>query len=424
MLVRRPGITLRSAPGQRATLLGRIVIARTAHHVTVRGMRLDSSAAPRDPTPGGVPGARAPSPTVNAPFARFLENDVTGSGTGYCFTLGHPDYGRADDITIARSRIHDCGIAGSGHGHGIYASYATRATVTRNLIYDNEARGIQLYPDADRARITYNTLDANGVNLLFAGDRKDVSEGGVASHNVITGARMRWNVESRYPLFAAPGTGNRVERNCLFAGRRGNLQSTTVLGYAAYVWWLLLALALVAAIAIGIRFGVLRGVLAGAVAIAAVPGVVLVAHLRHDTPVRGYTAVANVVADPGYADRRRHDFRLRAGSPCASVGRYAPAARSGKAAATSAGGSRYHMRRSSTRCLIPISCSLSGWSAAATRRSPLSIASSRSSRSIRARARARTDGGTSSSSATVRYTSRDERDIRRASEVRLLRPRR
>ena len=281
VVVRRPGVVLRSVPGQRATLLGRLVVARGAAGAVVRGLRLDSSAAPPDDSTG-VAGARLPSPTVNAPDVAFIDNEVTGADRGYCFALGHPDFGRADRVRLEGNRIHDCGIAGSGHGHGVYVSLSAGAVITGNVIVDNEARGVQLYPDADRAKVTFNTIDGNGSGVIFAGDESGVSDGNLVAHNVIANARRRWNVESWYPLGVTPATDNTVRDNCLWGGRRGEVQRATALGLIAHAWWAPAALGVAGALGLLLRRRRRWALAALLVTLAGVPLVVGIARLRHD----------------------------------------------------------------------------------------------------------------------------------------------
>ena len=98
-------LTLRSYPGEVATLVGRLVIQKSANHVTVEQLVLDGQN--RD---------RLPSPTVNGDHVTFRLNDVTNSHSAICFVIGASNadndvkWGRAQDTLIEGNRIHGCGV--------------------------------------------------------------------------------------------------------------------------------------------------------------------------------------------------------------------------------------------------------------------------------------------------------------------------
>ena len=126
-------LTLRSYPGEVATLIGRLVIQKTASHVTVEQLVLDGNNA-----------NRLPSPTVNGDHVTFRLNDVTNRHSAICFVIGASNvdnsvkWGRAQDTLIEGNRIHDCGVLpAANHDHGSMsrapttrASRATGSTTT------------------------------------------------------------------------------------------------------------------------------------------------------------------------------------------------------------------------------------------------------------------------------------------------------
>lgn len=69
-------ITLMSAPGESATIVGRIWIPKGSDHVRVTGLHLDGRNA-----------ADLPSPGVNSADDGFVNDDVTNHHTGICFEL-------------------------------------------------------------------------------------------------------------------------------------------------------------------------------------------------------------------------------------------------------------------------------------------------------------------------------------------------
>ncbi|HEY4096308.1 MAG TPA: right-handed parallel beta-helix repeat-containing protein [Baekduia sp.] len=204
---------------------------------------------------------RYPSPTVNGDHITFVENHVTNGRTGICFDLGGvAGYGIAQHTLLLRNRIHGCGaLPASNRQHGIYIEHTLDTRIVDNVIYDNADRGIQLYPDAQRTTITGNVIDGNGEGIIFSGDGATASNHTTVQRNLVTNARIRADVESWYPG-RLRGTANVVRDNCLWGGR------ATV-----------------------------------------------------DPSEGGFVATDNVVADPGYRDRRAGDFRLAPGSPCAAL---------------------------------------------------------------------------------------------------------
>jgi parallel beta-helix repeat protein len=193
--------TIRSAPGERATVLGRIHVANSANHVVVRQLYLD-----------GRNRAILPSPTVNGNDVVFRDNDVTTRNTIICFLLGSKEYGRARRTVIERNRIHNCGdLPPTNHHHGIYVESSYGARITDNWIYDNADRGVQLFPHAQSTYVAHNVIDGNGEGIVFS--RKSANN--VVENNVISNPIVRYNVED----FELTGGGNVARRNCLWSTR-------------------------------------------------------------------------------------------------------------------------------------------------------------------------------------------------------------
>ena len=205
--VGKPGITLTRYAGDKATVKGRFYVPEGADNVTVEGLYLDGT------NPDGLP-----SPTVNADGVTFRRNDVTNYHRSICFTLGHPDWGRADNTTIEFNRIHDCGrLPATNHDHGIYVATATNTLIRGNWIYDNADRGVHLYPDAQKTTITGNVIDGNGEGLIFSGEFGVASNDTLVEGNVITNSKVRNNVESWYP----PGTRSGATTSCATTASSG-----------------------------------------------------------------------------------------------------------------------------------------------------------------------------------------------------------
>jgi parallel beta-helix repeat protein len=225
-------MVLRSAPGTRVTLTGRLQIAKGASHIVVAGLRLDGRAI-------DGPGAEdLPSPTVNGSDARFLDNDVFNQRTRVCFVIGSiRGWGRAQHTLLARNRIHDCGRRdasdhGNNHHHGIYVEGADDTRIVSNVIYQNADRGIQLYPDARKSTIVGNVIDGNGEGVIFSGAEGLASSGNAVIGNVVTNSRTRSDIEHWWEDPSRPGSGNIAARNCVGGGHDGPF-ALPIVGYRA-----------------------------------------------------------------------------------------------------------------------------------------------------------------------------------------------
>jgi parallel beta-helix repeat protein len=258
-------VVVRSAPGERATIKGRLWVARGADYVTFENLNLDGA------------GTSLPSPTIDADHAHFIGNDVTNHNQGtICFLLGNSYWGVASGTIIEYNRIYDCGHLEprTNHEHGIYVAYARDTKILNNTIYDNADRGIQLRPDAQGTLIRGNVIDGNGEGIMFSGDASVASNDTTVDHNIISNSQVRWNVESYYTAGNPTGSDNVVENNCLYANNQRNNEDMKP------------------------YFNRNGGI---------------------KKPQVGFTATNNTVANPMFADREAKDFRLRAESPCQAI---------------------------------------------------------------------------------------------------------
>ena len=208
-------LRLTSAPGQRATVVGRLYVPAGSNDVVLADLNLN-----------GANASNLPSPTVDADRVTLTGDDITDAHTGICLAIGSLDWGTAHDVVVDGNRIHDCGrlpYGSTNHDHGIYVESARGLVITNNYIYDNADRGIQLYPDAQGTTITNNVIDGNGEGIIFSGDSGLASSNNVASRNVISNSRVRTNVESWWPSGNPIGTGNVASSNCLWNGAQGNV---------------------------------------------------------------------------------------------------------------------------------------------------------------------------------------------------------
>jgi parallel beta-helix repeat protein len=255
--VSRADITLTSAPGARATIVGRWWIAAGADNVTVSRLDLDGR------NPAGQAG-----PTVNAANTVFSEDDVTNHhAKAICFVLGSADYGVAVGTVIENSRIHDCGeLPATNQEHGIYVEDSEGVVIRDNWIYDNADRGVQLYPNAVGTHVYGNVIDGNGEGLTFSGEGPEASRNNVVEGNVISNSSVRWNVEAHWT--GVVGTGNVLRNNCLWSSNGETYYNQ-----------------------------------GGGV----VPA---------DEGGEGFVSQGNVIANPGFVDRANANFELQSDSPC------------------------------------------------------------------------------------------------------------
>jgi parallel beta-helix repeat protein len=203
-------IVLRSYPGERAQIMGRLWVPRGSDYVTVAELDLNGNHQSESKL--------LPSPTINANHATFESDDVTNDHTEICFDVGSATYGAADSTVIANDRIHDCGVMpAANHDHGIYVQDATNTRIVDNLITHNADRGIQLYPSSTGAVISGNVISENGEGIIFSGEGGVASNGNVVEHNLIVNSLIRSDVESWYPAGNPVGVGNVAQNNCVSA---------------------------------------------------------------------------------------------------------------------------------------------------------------------------------------------------------------
>jgi Right handed beta helix region len=205
-------LVLTAYPGQRATIVGRVTIMRGASYVTVAGLSLD-----------GANPSRLPSPTIDADHVTFSHDDVTNDHTGICFDIGSATWGWATGTLITHDRVHGCGemTRHDNYQHGFYVAAATDTTIAWSLIYDNAARGIQLYPDADYTTIDHNVIDDNGEGIIISGSGGHASSHTDIYDNIVSNSRVRHDIESWWPAGNPVGVDNVAHDNCLWRGHQG-----------------------------------------------------------------------------------------------------------------------------------------------------------------------------------------------------------
>jgi hypothetical protein len=229
-------ITLRPAtPGARATIDSAwgFVILVEAHDIVLRDLNIRR----HDPSVGGslfrVDGDRVTAEGLDLTYPKNICLDV---GEDVRDGFMNP----TEDFILRRSRIHDCGSEYGGPNppndsgvHGIYLQFlqdgadadANGAIIEDNLIYRNNNRGIQLYPNADDVLIQFNVLDHNGANLNLGSDQGFYSQRNRIENNILTDSTLSGlqaggfvgdtSEVLGYGYQPAVDYGNQVIRNCI-----------------------------------------------------------------------------------------------------------------------------------------------------------------------------------------------------------------
>ena len=218
MRVGKADVTVRSYPGERATLKGVVYVAQGADRVTLSDMNFDGRQTV-------VTGTSTPVSIKIMAFDTVIErNDVTNHRVKSCMILGsNAGYGQAQRTIVRLNRFHDCGDPAHGNqDHAIYAENLVDGQITDNVFTGASAYAIHLYPNSDRNHIARNVIDGNNRGLIFAGNSTLTSNDNVVERNVIANS-ARYNLEAYWG--GPTGAGNQARLNCLHNGAMGNIAS-------------------------------------------------------------------------------------------------------------------------------------------------------------------------------------------------------
>jgi hypothetical protein len=210
----RPGapLTLRSAPGEEATLHGVIAIRRGADDVRLTRLRFNAQ-RPWDPMRG------QPGIAIFAKRTQLTNSRVTSSRARSCVQLGsNTELGDARRTLIRDNVFTNCGNpANRMFDHGIYVLETTGARILDNVFLDSSGFAVQLYPNAQRTLVRGNLMLRNGGGVVFGGDERMASNRNRVVGNVIGESRQTPELTGS---FGGPvGYGNVARRNCLVPGR-------------------------------------------------------------------------------------------------------------------------------------------------------------------------------------------------------------
>lgn len=215
--IAKSGIRIRSFPGERATLLGNVLIRNSAAGAALSHLDIKGSGA---------------SNTVKlyAPDAIIEDNDITNEWRGRsCMILGsNSGAGQATRVIVRRNVFHECGsLANGNQDHGIYAQNVLDGDIVQNVFWNTAGYAIQLYPNAQGTRVAHNVVDGGSPSVrggvIFGGDGSHASSNNVVEENVIAFAAT-FNITSTWSD-STPGTGNIARNNCVWGGTFGNVNT-------------------------------------------------------------------------------------------------------------------------------------------------------------------------------------------------------
>jgi hypothetical protein len=199
-------ITVSAYPGERPVVTRMVTVSGS--WVRLYGLTLDTgSAAPDDSVPLYVEGGD---------HVEIVRNEIRHGKMSGIF-LGDEGNG-SDYARIVGNWIHDNGIH-EQFDHGIYYGHGHGGLIANNLIENNRAFGIQIYPDCDGAVVTGNTIVGHGRSgIIVGGDTRGAADGNLIVNNVLAfnagaGLMSYWE--------GAVGS-NLAENNLAYGNRDGN----------------------------------------------------------------------------------------------------------------------------------------------------------------------------------------------------------
>ena len=150
---------IRSFPGERAKLAGRLLVADTARFLTLARLDIDGTNATGDS-----------SPVILATDVTIEDCDLTSRSKDGCLRLGDSSGAEASRALVQRNRIHDCGMEKTRSASGVKVVHGSEIRIVGNTIFDSKDHGILFYPRAERNLASGNVIDGNGSNVVFGGD--------------------------------------------------------------------------------------------------------------------------------------------------------------------------------------------------------------------------------------------------------------
>jgi parallel beta-helix repeat protein len=211
-------ITLRSYPGERATLWGgTIYLPARSSHIRLQQLNIDTAGT-----------SQAGLQIMSARDALIGDRITNHADHASCIILGsNIGWGEAVGTVISHDVIHECGSPADGNqDHAIYFDNSVGAQITNNVIWGTSGFAIHLYENARDNVIRHNVMDDNRYGVVFGDNSGFRSSGNIVANNVISdttdsyGAQSYWN--------GAAGRGNILARNCIYNAVKGAIGRPTI----------------------------------------------------------------------------------------------------------------------------------------------------------------------------------------------------
>ena len=208
-------ITITGEPGaERPVVHGGVRIY--ASHIRLRGLRIVGPTGPVQTKTTANPGGEDVKVAVYGDFVEISGSEIADS-------LWHAGIytSAADGFVFEGNHIHHNGAFGvpeqANLDHGLYIGSGS-GRIVNNVIADNLAYGVHLYPRAANVLVAHNTIVRHGrAGVIIATE---------SSNNRVAGNIIAFNTQNSVRSYALTGTNNVVEDNVVWANGSGNIGST------------------------------------------------------------------------------------------------------------------------------------------------------------------------------------------------------
>ncbi len=202
-------ITIRSVPGERATLRGIVQVPNGYHDIVVEDLDIDGRRLPPN---------ESTSIQIQAEDVTLQDNTITNQGQAICIVLGAHGWGRAIRTVVQRNVFHDCGAPGNKLEHSVYVAEADGTLITDNIMLRSGGYGVHLYPDAHDTTVSHNVMVGGGGGVIFAGEGDAASSDSLVEKNVITDS-LKYSAVRSFWGGTAVGTSNFARDNCVIRNK-------------------------------------------------------------------------------------------------------------------------------------------------------------------------------------------------------------
>ena len=208
-------ITFRGQPGEpRPRILGHLKI--TGSYLRFSGFLFDGPTGQVKEITAENPKGEEVQVAIDGDHDTISHSEIRGSDWHAGIFLSG-----ADDVRIVGNYIHDngdtdpcCYKLQQNASHGIYFDSGS-GVIANNVIEDNVARGVQLYPSPAHVLVAYNTIVHNGrAGVIVSND---------AANNTIANNIVADNGDIGVRSDSLTGTGNLVINNLAWHNSHGNI---------------------------------------------------------------------------------------------------------------------------------------------------------------------------------------------------------